>query len=130
MSPYEGEAFSLFLPWVNTEMMNLYLEELSQAYPDNEMPIIRDPAGWHGSRDPSFRPISAAKPCPPIRPNSTLPNASGNGCAATSRATDPSTTRRFSWTTSPQPCKTWPRLVSAPSAGAAIVIVKREIEIS
>jgi len=41
----------LFLPWVNTEMMNLYLEQMSIAYENEEIVIIMDQAGWHKSKD-------------------------------------------------------------------------------
>jgi hypothetical protein len=49
VSPLTGDAFSLFLPWVNTEMMNLYLAEMSAAFPDKEIMLIWDQAGWHKS---------------------------------------------------------------------------------
>jgi transposase len=51
VSPHTGESFSLFLPWVNTEIMNLYLEELSLAYPEQELMLIMDQAGWHKAKD-------------------------------------------------------------------------------
>ena len=47
VSPHTGESFTLFLPWVNTEIMNLYLEELSSTYPDKDLMVIMDRAGWH-----------------------------------------------------------------------------------
>jgi hypothetical protein len=48
-SPLTGDAFPLFLPWVNTAMMNLYLAEMSAAFPDKEILLIWDQAGWHKS---------------------------------------------------------------------------------
>jgi transposase len=51
VSPVSGLSFSLFLPWVNTDMMNVYLAELSKAHPGKEMLIIWDGAGWHHSHD-------------------------------------------------------------------------------
>jgi transposase len=51
VSPITGNQFSLFLPWVNTEMMNQYLEEMAKANPDKELLIIWDGAGWHHSKD-------------------------------------------------------------------------------
>lgn len=51
VEPKTGENFSLFLPWVNTEMMNLYLEQMSQAYENEEIVVIMDQAGWHKSKD-------------------------------------------------------------------------------
>ena len=51
VEPKTGDNFSLFLPWVNTEMMNLYLEQMSSAYENDEIVIIMDQAGWHKSKD-------------------------------------------------------------------------------
>jgi len=49
--PKTGENFSLFLPWVNTDLMNLYLEQMSLAYRNEEIVLIMDQAGWHKSKD-------------------------------------------------------------------------------
>lgn len=49
VSPVDGEGFALFLPWVNTEMMNLYLEQFAKTYPQDEITLIMDRAGWHRS---------------------------------------------------------------------------------
>jgi transposase len=51
VEPKTGENFSLFLPWVNTEMMNLYLEQMSQVYENEEIVVIMDQAGWHKAKD-------------------------------------------------------------------------------
>jgi transposase len=51
VEPKTGENFSLFLPWVNTEMMNLYLEQMSLAYENEEIILIMDQAGWHKSKE-------------------------------------------------------------------------------
>ena len=45
VEPKTGENFSLFLPWVNTEMMNLYLKQMSQAYENEEIVVIMDQVG-------------------------------------------------------------------------------------
>ena len=47
--PKTGESFSLFLPEVNTEMMNIYLDELSKYYAGKRIILIMDQAGWHKS---------------------------------------------------------------------------------
>lgn len=47
--PFDGDSFSLVLPSVNTESMNLYLAELS-AYIDKKIILIMDGAGWHKSK--------------------------------------------------------------------------------
>jgi len=51
VSPLTGASFTLFLPWVYTEMMNLYLEKFSEAYASTEILLIMDQAGWHCSKD-------------------------------------------------------------------------------
>lgn len=51
ISPHSGESFSLFLPEVNTEMMNLFFEEFSKAYSDKKILLILDQAGWHKAKD-------------------------------------------------------------------------------
>lgn len=51
VSPQSGESFSLFLPWVNTEMMSIYLKELSLAHKDKSLLLIMDQAGWHKSNN-------------------------------------------------------------------------------
>jgi transposase len=48
--PKTGESFSLFLPEVNTEMMNIYLEELSKYYAGKKIILIMDQARWHKSK--------------------------------------------------------------------------------
>ena len=68
VSPHTGESFTLFLPWVDTEIMNIYLEELSLAYPDQELMVIMDQAGWHkakGLRIPSNIKIEFLPPYSP-----------------------------------------------------------------
>jgi transposase len=54
VSPFSGKSFSLFLPWVSTEVMNRYLAEMAMAYPDTELLLIWDGAGWHHSKDLSI----------------------------------------------------------------------------
>jgi transposase len=49
--PESGEDFTLILPAVNTEMMNLYLHHLAKAYPDRRLLLLMDQAGWHRSGD-------------------------------------------------------------------------------
>lgn len=51
VSPLTGQHFALFLPSVNTEAMNLFLQELALAFPDQKILIIMDQAGWHRAKD-------------------------------------------------------------------------------
>ena len=49
VSPHTGESFSLFMPEVNVDMMNVYLKELQRAFPDKQLMLIMDQASWHTS---------------------------------------------------------------------------------
>ncbi|WP_264370837.1 IS630 family transposase [Streptococcus pneumoniae] len=46
---YTGESFFLRAGGCNTEWMNAFLEELSQAYPDDYFLLVMDNAIWHKS---------------------------------------------------------------------------------
>jgi hypothetical protein len=39
------------LPFANTDMMNIFLENVSQEFKDNEVIMQVDGAGWHRSND-------------------------------------------------------------------------------
>ena len=45
-----GESFFLVMPYCNTECMNVFLEELSKQYPDDEILLVCDGAAWHKSK--------------------------------------------------------------------------------
>ena len=47
----DGSSFSLIMPSVNTETMNVFLTELSQEYSSDKLALIMDGAGWHKSDD-------------------------------------------------------------------------------
>ena len=42
VSPLSGKPFALFLSEVNTNMMNLFFEQLAREYPDREIIIVMD----------------------------------------------------------------------------------------
>lgn len=50
VEPKTGDLFSLFLPFVNTEMMQIYLDEFSKTIGSNKILLIMDQAGWHKSK--------------------------------------------------------------------------------
>ena len=50
VSPITGEDFTLFLPEVNTDMMNIYLNELVKKYAKKNILIFMDQAAWHKSK--------------------------------------------------------------------------------
>ena len=45
-----GERFFLVLPYCNTEWMNVFLDELSKQYPDDDLLLVCDGAAWHKSK--------------------------------------------------------------------------------
>lgn len=49
VSPADGEFFALVMPYTNTECMNLFLRELSRAYPEDYILLVIDNAAWHRS---------------------------------------------------------------------------------
>jgi len=49
VSPSNGESFFLILPKCNTTAMNLFLTELSKAFPNDYIIMPTDNAGWHKS---------------------------------------------------------------------------------
>lgn len=51
VSPHTGEYFSLFLPEVNTLMMNVFFREFYKEFSDKNVLIIMDQAGWHKSKE-------------------------------------------------------------------------------
>ncbi len=48
--PELGKISSLILPFGNTEMMNIFLENVSNEFSDNEIIMQVDGAGWHRSK--------------------------------------------------------------------------------
>ena len=50
VSPCDGRHDSLVLPWANAETMSLFLEEISQRYPDEHILMFMDQAGWHKAK--------------------------------------------------------------------------------
>ena len=49
MEPKTGESVSLILPYADTACMTLFLQELSERYPADEIVLVLDGAGWHRS---------------------------------------------------------------------------------
>jgi transposase len=47
VNPATGEDVSLFLPWVNTAMMNIFLENLGVALGGRHCLLVMDQARWH-----------------------------------------------------------------------------------
>ena len=49
--PKTGQLYSLVLPNCNTEMMNLFLDNVSKEYSSKEIIMQVDGAGWHRSKN-------------------------------------------------------------------------------
>ena len=49
--PSKGKMSSLILPYANTDMMNLFLQQVSDDFKDFEVIMQIDQAGWHKSND-------------------------------------------------------------------------------
>lgn len=49
VDPLYGDSFFLVLPYCNTTCMNLFLQKLSDAYPDDIILLCCDGAAWHKS---------------------------------------------------------------------------------
>lgn len=49
VDPIDGDGFFLVLPYCNTACMNLFLQKLSEAYPDDIILLCCDGAAWHKS---------------------------------------------------------------------------------
>jgi len=47
VEPVTGESFFLIMPQCNTACMNLFLQKLSDTYPDDQIILVCDGAGWH-----------------------------------------------------------------------------------
>ena len=47
VEPLTGESFFLVLPYSNTVCMNLFLQKLSEEYPDDHILMVCDGAAWH-----------------------------------------------------------------------------------
>jgi transposase len=72
VNPKTGKDFSLILPLVNTDCINVFLEEFSKELGQQKVLIIMDGAGWHKSKNlkiPSNIRIEILPPyCPELNP--------------------------------------------------------------
>ena len=50
VEPVTGEHFFLVLPRCDTICMNVFLNELSKAYPEDQILLVCDGASWHKSK--------------------------------------------------------------------------------
>jgi putative transposase len=50
VEPQTGQSFFLIMPYCNTDCMNMFLRELSKAYPEDYILLVVDGAAWHRSK--------------------------------------------------------------------------------
>jgi hypothetical protein len=50
VSPMDGRFDSLMLPHVNSECMQVFLDEVALRYPNDNIVMVLDGAGWHKSQ--------------------------------------------------------------------------------
>ena len=50
VEPMTGESFFMIMPYCNTECMNVFLNELSKQFPNDEILLVCDGAAWHKSK--------------------------------------------------------------------------------
>lgn len=50
VEPLTGDSFFLVLPYCNTDCMNVFLQELSNAYPQDSVLLVCDGATWHKAK--------------------------------------------------------------------------------
>lgn len=63
-----GQLDTLVLPHVNTPCMQLFLNELATRYPNENLVIILDGAGWHRSKTLTMPPNILPLPLPAYAP--------------------------------------------------------------
>jgi len=50
VEPLTGESFFLGLPYSNTVCMNMFLQELSETYPNDRILLVCDGASWYKAK--------------------------------------------------------------------------------
>ena len=66
--PELGKLSSLILPRADTDMMNIFLENLSKEFSDSFLIMIMDQAGWHFSKNIRLPDNIRCIPLPPYSP--------------------------------------------------------------
>lgn len=68
VEPKTGKSFFLVLPYCNTDCMNVFLRELSKAYPNDFILLVADGAAWHRSKNLETPQNIEIFPLPPYTP--------------------------------------------------------------
>ncbi len=74
--PWDGESVSLALPDANTFCMNLHLAEIARRFPEEEIIVVMDGAGWHRSKalviPTNLHPLRLPPYCPDLNPQENV----------------------------------------------------------
>ncbi len=66
--PATGAMDALILPQVNTHCMQIFLNTVAQRYPNDNIVMVLDGAGWHSSKTLVTPPNMRLLPLPPYAP--------------------------------------------------------------
>jgi transposase len=68
VNPFNGDMTSLILPYTNTKVMGIFLEEVSIRQADRFTLLFMDQAGWHTAKDLEIPPNIRLAYLPPYSP--------------------------------------------------------------
>ena len=72
VEPLNGDSAFLIMPYCNTDCMNVFLNHLSEAYPNDKIVLACDGASWHRSKalivPPNIRLIYLPPATPEMNP--------------------------------------------------------------
>lgn len=91
VSPVDGKFDSLILPHVNGHCMQLFLNEIAARYPDENVVMVIDGAGWHRSQALKLPDNVRTVLLPPYAPELNPQSMCGMSCVKSFSTTAPST---------------------------------------
>lgn len=68
VSPRDGRIASLVLPWVDADLMSLFLAHTAAQFPDDHCVVLMDGAGWHKANALVVPDAMTLVPLPPYSP--------------------------------------------------------------
>ena len=68
VSPRDGCIASLVLPWVDADLMSLFLAHTAAQFPDDHCVVLMDGAGWHTANALVVPDSMTLVPLPPYSP--------------------------------------------------------------
>ena len=68
LSPHDGTLDTLVLPEVNAFAMSVFLAEVAQRHPHDDILMVLDGAGWHRAKDLRIPEHMRLLPLPPYSP--------------------------------------------------------------